>query len=670
MNSLVEIPHGGAMALHEKVGQGGNGEVWFATHPLHGPVALKLVRPRRETAAGVVLLTERLFREAELTARVRHPNVVRILEHGTTTEGVPYLVSERLDGADLGAVLARHGMVPARVAVAIVDGLLAALEAVHEAGIIHRDVKPDNLVLHAAGGRTTLKLIDFGIASAAAVLGSKLTQTGTVVGTPHYLAPEQATGTELDARADLYAVGVILHELLTGRTPFHGLSLQEFVAALVLRDIPPVTSLRPGLPAPLASLVHRALERNPDARPSSARSFRSELAWAAASSGALGGDLEGLLTGIQHRTRPSAVRPDSDGSMPLRLSLPTSRPRRLAPIEVSGRMSLEMSDESRNGSNDTPIDVTGDTPMEVSDRIELSSDMMIELSSNMLLEVSANTPVEVPGNTPVEIPGDTPVEIPGNMPVEMPGNAPVEMPGNAPVEMPGNAPVEVPDRRAPAEEPGRRAPPVKEPGRRAPPVKEPGRRAPPVKEPGRRGPPVEDPREPEPMEVPPREPLEDPTHEPMQDPPVRTRGSDSTSRPAGRRAAREVIEGSWEAVAHLPPAAPVAHRRVRSETPDRVFAGEGTRAVNPLRQTRALGGEVERPRRVAATTPILLFRRRAPRLDVTPVSTPTPWNGWTARLPLALLALFVAALCIGSAEPAVMGELVSFLDVGPNGGAR
>jgi serine/threonine-protein kinase len=348
MNEVI-VPRVGALTLHEKVGQGGNGEVWFATHPHHGDVALKLVRPSMPAPAGVedvgALLTERLFREAELAARVRHPNVVRVLEHGLTADGESYLVSERLRGCDLGAVLTRHGRLSPRVAVAIVDSLLAALEAVHAAGIVHRDLKPDNLVLHVEPAvdpadsakkfadvqpRTVLKLIDFGIASAAEVAGPKLTRTGTVVGTPHYLAPEQAAGGTLDARTDLYAVGVIFHELLTGRTPFEGLSLQELVAALVLRDVEPITNLRPGVPGPIAALVHRALERDPDARPQSATAFRAELAWAAASSGVLGGDLEGLVIGGMRRTRAHASE----------ASTPPKRPR--APVrEPESKPSIE-----------------------------------------------------------------------------------------------------------------------------------------------------------------------------------------------------------------------------------------------------------------------------------------------------------------------------------------
>jgi len=332
MNEVI-VPRVGALTLHEKVGQGGNGEVWFATHPHHGEVALKLVRPQHESDACAELLTERLFREAELAARVRHPNVVRVLEHGLTAEGESYLVSERLRGCDLGAVLARHGRLSPRVAVVIVDSLLAALEAVHAAGIVHRDLKPDNLVLHVdeperdptdprrtGQPRTILKLIDFGIASAVEVSGPKLTRTGTVVGTPHYLAPEQAAGGTLDARTDLYAVGVIFHELLTGRTPFEGLSLQELVAALVLRDVEPLTNLRPGVPGPIAALVHRALERDPDARPQSAAEFRAELARAAASSNMLGGDLEGLVLGGARRTRANVSE------------APTPPKRRRAPV--------------------------------------------------------------------------------------------------------------------------------------------------------------------------------------------------------------------------------------------------------------------------------------------------------------------------------------------------
>ncbi|MCB9604045.1 MAG: serine/threonine protein kinase [Sandaracinus sp.] len=299
----------GRFLLREKLGHGGNGEVWSAEHPDYGAVALKLVCPLPGMEVSEAHLVDRLEREAELASRVDHPNVLRVIEHGVAPTGEAYLATELLEGQDLGEVVAREGRRSPESAVAIVDALLAALEAVHAAGIVHRDLKPDNVFLHVSGApeRTGLKLIDFGIARGEA--GRKLTRTGTVVGTPHYLAPEQAMGREVDARTDLYAVGVILHELLTGRTPFEGLGLSELALALVSRDVEPVTRLRPELRPPMVAFIHRVLDRDPDRRPQTATEMRAELARVAASTGALGGTLEGLVTHRRQLTRVSEITP-------------------------------------------------------------------------------------------------------------------------------------------------------------------------------------------------------------------------------------------------------------------------------------------------------------------------------------------------------------------------
>jgi serine/threonine-protein kinase len=212
----------GRYRLERRLASGGMGSVWAATHLLlEQPVAVKLLRGAARSPAGV----ERLLREAKLAASLRHPAIVQVYDIGLTEEGEPFLVMELLEGGDAAELVARTGPLGGEQAARLLVPVLSGLALAHRRGIVHRDLKPENIFLaHVDGARLQPKLVDFGVARAVSVPApSKLTTAGMLVGTPEFMAPEQVECLDdVDARADLWAVGVTLYFLITGRAPFSG----------------------------------------------------------------------------------------------------------------------------------------------------------------------------------------------------------------------------------------------------------------------------------------------------------------------------------------------------------------------------------------------------------------------------------------------------------------
>lgn len=255
------------------LGRGGMGEVHRGRHERLGlPVALKiLTNPTPD-------LQKRFEREAQLMARVRHPNIVAILDYGNTDSGLPVIAMEFIAGEELGVRRRRLGAMPWQAAVHVVRGVLAGLEAMHAANVLHRDLKPANVVI-APGTPELVKIIDFGIARPTeGNAGTQLTGTGAVIGTPAYMSPEQLLGYAIDARSDLYAVGLMLYELLTGALP-HGADKSGKDMSGVLRRLqqpspPPVIPPHlPDLPLALQRLLGVALAIDADLRPPTATDF-------------------------------------------------------------------------------------------------------------------------------------------------------------------------------------------------------------------------------------------------------------------------------------------------------------------------------------------------------------------------------------------------------------
>jgi serine/threonine protein kinase len=245
------------------LGEGGMGTVYAAEHVEIGKgVAVKILHPQYSRQQDLV---ERFRREARAASRIGHPHIIDVTDFGTTEDGCAYFVMEHLDGIDLADVLAHERRLDPARAVQITIQICRALEAAHAAGVIHRDLKPENIFLVARDGRADfVKVLDFGIARSIGQDSSRLTNPGIAMGTPEYMAPEQAMGGLADRRSDIYSVGALLYEMVTGVPP-HGEA--EEASPLSKQEPPrPPRELRPDLPEDIEVVILRALERDPAKR--------------------------------------------------------------------------------------------------------------------------------------------------------------------------------------------------------------------------------------------------------------------------------------------------------------------------------------------------------------------------------------------------------------------
>ncbi|MEI8258847.1 MAG: serine/threonine-protein kinase, partial [Deltaproteobacteria bacterium] len=250
----------GRFEIQRIAGEGGMGTVFRALDRDTGePVAIKVIHGTLESEK------ERFASEARVLAELRHPAIVRYVSHGSTESGAPFLAIEWLEGEDLAQTLAR-GPISMRDVLALGERIADALALVHRRDVVHRDIKPDNIVV--PGGRVSdARLVDFGIARDHS-LARRGTRTGVVIGTPGYMSPEQARGdSKVDARADVFAFGCVLFECLTGQPPFSGEHAIALILKIVLEDAPEVCSLRPDVPAELNALVADMMAKAPAQRP-------------------------------------------------------------------------------------------------------------------------------------------------------------------------------------------------------------------------------------------------------------------------------------------------------------------------------------------------------------------------------------------------------------------
>lgn len=269
----------GRYELAEKIDEGGMGEVWRARQVALGrEVAIKVTHPER--TSDMLRVAERFRREAELAARVEHRNVIDIIDFGTSQDGSQFLVMPFLRGESMERRLQREPAPTIEEIIGWTRSVLGGLGAIHDHGIVHRDLKPANVFLAEDSDGVVPKLLDFGISrtDGTDAQGTALTQTGTAMGTPQYMAPEQfESARDVDLRADLYSVGAMLYEALTGRVPFAGDEPFAIYRGILQSEPEPLRALRPDLPPALHDLVHRALAKDVAARFSSAREMRKAL---------------------------------------------------------------------------------------------------------------------------------------------------------------------------------------------------------------------------------------------------------------------------------------------------------------------------------------------------------------------------------------------------------
>jgi serine/threonine protein kinase len=294
---LDELPAGTRLAqryvVRKLVGNGGMSQVYLAEHDsIARRVAIKILH--RELLGQPAVL-ERFAHEARASSTVQHENVVEVTDFGQTEDGRPFMVMEYLDGEDLGETLIREGPFSWGRARPILLQVLAALQAAHDEGVIHRDIKPENVFrISRMGSDDYVKVLDFGIAKVLARApgasggtgtgtgkskSQPRTLTGHVMGTPAYMAPEQCVGGPVDARADLYAVGVIAYQMLTGRTPFEGRTKGEIMQAQMFEPVPAMATIDPDLDlgANVEGVVRKALAKDPAERYGSAFAFADAL---------------------------------------------------------------------------------------------------------------------------------------------------------------------------------------------------------------------------------------------------------------------------------------------------------------------------------------------------------------------------------------------------------
>ena len=269
---------GGKYRIVRLIGDGGMGSVFEARHEGLGiPVALKFLHEDLAERPG---LTDRFLREARVAATIQSPHVAHVTDVDVGPGGLPYLVMELLHGESLQQVLDRERKLSPQLAVDFALQIAGGLEAAHAVGVVHRDLKPDNVFVTPSTGGPFLKLLDFGIAKLLANQEQRgLTRAGVVMGTAEYMPPEQLyAANEVDARADVYALGVMLFEMLSGRRPADGEDAQIIVGKVLARDVLSLATLEPSLPRDLVELVERATAGDRDARIASAHELRLALA--------------------------------------------------------------------------------------------------------------------------------------------------------------------------------------------------------------------------------------------------------------------------------------------------------------------------------------------------------------------------------------------------------
>ena len=275
VDDLVGRTIDGRYRLDARLGAGGMGAVYVATR-LHigDTVAVKVLRREQLNDPQS---SERFRREAQMAARLKHPNAVSVYDFGISSDGLMYIVMEQVEGHSLRQLIKQHGRMRIEEVVEVAVQVCAALDEAHRQQIIHRDIKPDNIIVHESPGGLRVKVLDFGIAKLRDLTASNLTQTGSVMGTPHYMSPEQCMGEDLDSRSDIYSLGIVLYEMLCGVVPFNSPTSTAVVVQQVTQAPARLRSINSEVPPAVEAVVLHALEKRREARPQTAGALAQEL---------------------------------------------------------------------------------------------------------------------------------------------------------------------------------------------------------------------------------------------------------------------------------------------------------------------------------------------------------------------------------------------------------
>jgi serine/threonine protein kinase len=265
LDALIGETVGDTFSIVRMIGEGGMARVYEARH-VRLPNKRFAVKVLHHMYAQQPMIVARFQREAEAASGIGHPNVVDVYDVGTTPDGRPFLVSEFLEGQDFASLLDERERLAAPAAVHVVRQVCRALTAAHAHGVVHRDVKPENVFLVGDMEAPVVKVLDFGISKFDSGGGASLTQTGMIMGTPGYMPPEQARGGKTDHRADIYGVGAMLYRALTGKIPFDSEDAAEALTMVLTQDPPRPRSIQPSIPEALELIIQKAMAKEPEDR--------------------------------------------------------------------------------------------------------------------------------------------------------------------------------------------------------------------------------------------------------------------------------------------------------------------------------------------------------------------------------------------------------------------
>src|SRR6185295_7627144 len=284
-HSLVGQVVGGRYSVKRVLGEGGMGIVYEAEQPMGSAVRKVALKTLHAHLSHDPSVSQRFHRECGTISQLEHPNTIKVYDFGATSDGTLYIAMEFVAGKALAKAIEEGGQMPPDRVLKIMRQITGSLQEAHEQGIIHRDLKPDNVILTSRAGETdVVKLLDFGIAarteSADAQKEQKLTQQGMVLGTPPYMSPEQFTGKALDARSDVYSLGVMAYEMVTGRLPFDATTPWQWATEhMTAKPLPfEATPVSSQIPASMRDAILRSLAKNREERQSSAKEFYEDLA--------------------------------------------------------------------------------------------------------------------------------------------------------------------------------------------------------------------------------------------------------------------------------------------------------------------------------------------------------------------------------------------------------